>query len=238
MKFKLKHLMEFFFPNHCPICDRALLPGEEICKPCEKIPRIVRPPVCEKCGKHIEEEGRSFCFDCARTPRAYERGLSLYEYASIHDSVFAFKYSGRPEYGRYYGRKMAEAYASFIREVNPDAIIPIPLHKDRLRARGYNQAAILAEEISKAAKVPFIGNRLIRPNRTSNQKKLGRGQRQNNMKKAFHIAENDVKLRTVIVVDDIYTTGSTIGAAAAVLRSVGVERIYFLTLATGRGYSE
>ena len=56
------------------------------------------------------------------------------------------------------------------------------------------------------------------------------------MKKAFHIAKNDVKLRTVIIVDDIYTTGNTIGAAAAVLRSVGVERIYFITLATGRGY--
>ena len=231
-----ERILEFFFPNHCPICDRALLPGERICKACAKIPRKVKPPFCEKCGKHVKEAGNSFCFDCRRIPRTFDRGYSLYEYASVHDSVFAYKTLGRPEYGRYYGRKMAEAYASFIRQTNAEAIIPIPLHKDRLRTRGYNQAAILAKEISDYTKVPLLENFLIRPNRTSNQKKLGRGQRQNNMKKAFHIAKNDVKLRTVIIVDDIYTTGSTIGAAAAVLRSVGVEHIYFLTLATGRGY--
>ena len=131
---------------------------------------------------------------------------------------------------------MAEAYAGIIKQLGVEAIIPIPLHKDRLKARGFNQATILAVEISKVTKVPLLENLLIRPNRTSSQKKLGRGQRQNNMKKAFHIAKNDVKLRTVIIVDDIYTTGNTIGAAAAVLRSVGVERIYFITLATGRGY--
>ena len=231
-----ERVWEFFFPNHCPICDRALPPGKQICKECRHIPRKVRPPFCEKCGKHVKDEGSSLCFDCRRTPREFDRGFSLYEYASVHDSVFAYKTLGRPEYGRYYGRKMAEAYAGIIKQLGVEAIIPIPLHKDRLKARGFNQATILAVEISKVTKVPLLENLLIRPNRTSSQKKLGRGQRQNNMKKAFHIAKNDVKLRTVIIVDDIYTTGNTIGAAAAVLRSVGVERIYFITLATGRGY--
>ena len=76
---------------------------------------------------------------------------------------------------------------------------------------------------------------LIRPKRTKNQKSLGRKDRQNNMKKAFQLHGNDVKLETVILVDDIYTTGNTIGAAAAVLKSVGVEHVYFISLATGRG---
>ena len=231
-----ERVWEFFFPNHCPICDKAQPPGRRICKECEKIPRKVKPPFCEKCGKHLTDEGSVFCYDCRRIPRTFDRGFSLYEYSSVHDSVFAYKTLGRPEYGRYYGRKMAEAYKDIISQLHADAIIPIPLHKDRLKSRGYNQATILAKEISKVTCVPLIENRLIRPNRTNNQKKLGRGQRQNNVKKAFHIAKNDVKLRTVIVVDDIYTTGSTIGAAAAVLRSVGVEHIYFITLATGRGY--
>ena len=182
----------FFFPVHCPICDRAQPEGQRICPECAGIPRIVKPPRCLKCSKHINTPGEIYCYDCLRNPGEYDRGFSLFEYQSIHDSISAFKNLGRPEYGEYYGRILGEHYREEIRKIKPDALLPIPL--------------------------------------------LGRLERRNNMKKAFHIAENDVKLKTVILVDDIYTTGSTIGAAAAVLKTVGVETIYFITLATGRGY--
>lgn len=227
-------LTELIFPNHCPICDAALFPGEKICAPCSKIPRIVAYPRCEKCGKAVKE-GEIYCFDCLRNPRAFDRGFSLYEYKSVHDSVAAFKNLGRPEYGVYYGEMMARFFFEELIKMEADALIPIPLHPRKEKRRGYNQALILAEEISKMTKIPVLTNYLIRPKQTQNQKSLGRKDRQNNMKKAFQLHGNDVKLDTVILVDDIYTTGNTIGAAAAVLKSVGVERVYFVTLATGRG---
>ena len=225
-----------FFPVHCPICDRAQPEGQRICPECVGIPRIVQPPRCLKCSKHINIPGEIYCYDCLRNPGEYDRGFSLFEYQSIHDSISAFKNLGRPEYGEYYGRILGEHYREEIRKIKPDALLPIPLHEKKYRIRGYNQAEILAREIGKVTGVPVVNDFLLRPNVTKVQKELGRLERRNNMKKAFHIAENDVKLKTVILVDDIYTTGSTIGAAAAVLKTVGVETIYYITLATGRGY--
>ena len=227
---------EFFFPLHCPICDAVQPPGRRICPRCREVPRIVPPPHCAKCGKHLTEPGDIFCFDCLRNPKEFTRGFALYEYASVHDSISAFKNLGRPEYGEYYGKVLAEAYREKLLSLRADALIPIPLHRDKLRKRGYNQAEILAREIEKITSVPLRTDVLLRPDKSRVQKDLSRAERRNNMKKAFHIPENDVKLETVILVDDVYTTGSTIGAAAAVLKTVGVENVYFITLATGRGY--
>lgn len=231
----MNFINELFFPRHCPICDRALGRDEEICPECSEIPRLVPPPHCRKCGKHVSEPGEIFCYDCLRTPRAFDGGFSLYEYASVHDSVSQFKNLGRPDYGEYYGRQMGRILGARLTALSPDALIPIPLSEKRLRERGYNQSAILADGIFEITKIPVKEDFLFRAHPTKVQKKLSRAERQNNMKKAFHIPKNDVKLETVILVDDIYTTGSTVGAAAAALKSVGISRVYFVTLATGRG---
>ncbi|MBR4581299.1 MAG: ComF family protein [Lachnospiraceae bacterium] len=231
-----KEAGQIFFPVHCPICDRAQPRGQRICPECKDIPRIVPNPKCIKCSKHISKPGEIYCYDCLRNPREFDRGFSLFEYASVHDSISTFKNLGRPEYGIYYGQVLGGYFKEELEKLHADALIPIPLHREKYRLRGYNQAEILADEIGKIISVPVYTSVLLRPNKTKVQKNLGRSERRNNMKKAFHIAENDVKLKTVILVDDIYTTGSTIGAAAAVLKTVGAERIFFVTLATGRGY--
>ena len=231
-----KNITEFFFPRHCPICDRVLGRDEEICDDCKTIPRPVPPPHCKKCGKHVSEPGSDYCYDCLRTPRAFDRGFSLYEYVSIHDSISLFKNLGRPDYGEYYGKMMGRTFYGELTSLEADALIPIPLSEKRFRERGYNQSAILANEISQITKIPVYEDFLLRARPTKVQKHLSRSERQNNMKKAFHIPQNDVKLKTVILVDDIYTTGSTVGAAAAALKGVGINRVYFITLATGRGY--
>lgn len=110
---------------------------------------------------------------------------------------------------------MAEELGSFIRKVEPDGLIPIPLHWKRLRSRGYNQAQILAEEIGRLLQIPVYSKLLKRGRNTVPMKKLNGAERQNNLKRAFNVAGNDVKLKRVIIVDDIYTTGTTIEEAAA-----------------------
>lgn len=128
---------------------------------------------------------------------------------------------------------MAEVFADYVRGLSPDALVPVPLHEKRLAARGYNQAALLAEEIGKALHIPVYDKLVVRGKNTVPQKTLNRAERQNNLKRAFKIVANDVKLKTIILIDDIYTTGSTLDALAETLTEAGAEKIYFLTLSAG-----
>ena len=130
---------------------------------------------------------------------------------------------------------MAEYLGNFIRSIHPDALIPVPLHRKRKAVRGYNQAELLARVLGKHLEVPVYAGFLLREKNTSPLKYENPQERQNNLKKAFIIARNDVKLEKVILVDDIYTTGSTIDEATRTLRTAGVREVYFVTLAVGAG---
>ena len=117
-----------------------------------------------------------------------------------------------------------------------DALVPVPLHPARKRKRGYNQAELLALEIGKQLGLRVENNWLIRTKNTVPQKLLNGQERQNNLKKAFNIGRNDVKLYDrIILVDDIYTTGTTLDEIAALLKSHGVSEVYCVTLACGAG---
>lgn len=101
--------------------------------------------------------------------------------------------------------------------------------------RGYNQAALLAAELGKQLDIPVLTGFVERTRNTRPQKELEGAKRQNNLKKAFKIVQNDVKLNTIVIIDDIYTTGSTIDAVAQACREAGVKHVYFAALAIGRG---
>ena len=133
----------------------------------------------------------------------------------------------------FYSQEVVERLGEQLRLWNPDAIIGVPLHKARERKRGYNQAEILASQISDKMGIPFEKKMVLRQKNTLPQKGLDALQRQNNLKKAFIIRENDVKLDTVLIIDDIYTTGSTVDEIAKTLQLSGVRRVYFLALAGG-----
>ncbi len=131
---------------------------------------------------------------------------------------------------------MAEQYEDLLRSWNPDALVPIPLHKTRKRKRGFNQAQLLAEKLGKRLEIPVEKRILERTKKTGPQKELNDVQRRANLKNAFQVRQNDVRLKRIVLVDDIYTTGSTIDAAAAVLLEHGAEKVYFLTICIGRGF--
>ena len=219
------------------MCDEPVRVSERlICEECKGAFVRVKPPRCIKCGKHVDAGSNNmFCFDCARMPRCFERGIALYEYASVHDSIHMFKNMGRPEYADYYAEEMEEVLGDKIRAMEADAIIPIPLHPSKLKKRGYNQAALLARRLGELCKIPVREDVLFRVQKTTVQKHLSHTERQNNMKKAFHISENDVKLYNIILIDDVYTTGNTIGAASELLLRAGVKKVFFVTLAIGNG---
>lgn len=255
-------IKQLLFPLRCPVCDRpvphvytghiaplglnalfelnalfglnALFErmGRGICPDCESGLKRIQSPFCLKCGKPLLSE-EELCSDCKSLEHRFIQGRSLFAYGDMAGCIYRFKYRGRQEYAAWLGKAMAEAFADYVRWISPDALIPVPLHEKRLAARGYNQAALLAEEIGKALHIPVYDKLVVREKNTMPQKTLNRVERQNNLKKAFKIVANDVKLKTIILIDDIYTTGCTLDALAETLTEAGAEKIYFLTLSAG-----
>ena len=236
MNLKIKeHILQLLFPRRCPVCDEIVRPyGEKICADCVKKLKLLTPPWCLKCGKRLYDEGE-LCGDCRRKQHSFVRGRALYEYGSVSASIYRMKYGKRQEYAEYFGEEIACYLGDFIRQVKPDGLIPIPLHRKRENRRGYNQAGVLAKTIGRSLNIPVYDKLLFRVKNTTPLKKQNPQERQNNLKKAFIIRQNDVKLDTIILVDDIYTTGSTVDEAANVLKKHGVKDIYVITLACGAG---
>ena len=228
--------IQLLFPLRCPVCDEIVTPfGEKICFDCMKKLKVITPPRCLKCGKKLEDEEQEYCHDCSAGRHEFLRGRALYEYGSIASAIYRFKYANRREYADFFGEEIARYLGEEMHRMHPDGLIPIPLHPARQRRRGYNQAQLLAKSISRYTGIPVYDKILVRVKNTVPLKKLNPRQRQNNLKKAFHIRGNDVKLKTIILVDDIYTTGSTMDAAARVFLEAGAEKIYFITLSCGSG---
>lgn len=229
-------IRNIFFPAKCPVCDKPVAPyGEMICRKCEGIFKYIEEPYCKKCGKTLKDNCIEYCYDCVNKKHYFDCGLSLYDYSTVQEALFRFKYNERPEYAEYFGKEMARRYRDEICRFDAEVMIPVPLHKKKERKRGYNQSECIARVIGNELNIPVDTSLIRRITDTLPQKSLDDIERQNNLKKAFIIAQNDVKLSKVIIVDDVYTTGSTMDAIARLLRSIGVKEIYFLTLASGSG---
>lgn len=223
------------FPLRCPVCDGIVGAwGEKICLGCMGKLKLITPPWCMKCGKKLLAEGE-YCADCRGREHLFDRGRALYEYDSASVSIYRFKYAGRREYAGFFGEQIVEYLGGFIADVRPDALVPVPLHRKRLAARGYNQAQLLANEVGRRMNVPVCAGLVSRVKNTAPLKGQNPKERQNNLKKAFNIAQNDVKLEKVIIMDDIYTTGSTMDEMARVLKEAGVKEVYCVSLAGGAG---
>ncbi len=194
----------------------------------------IEEPFCMKCGKALESRDAEYCMDCRKKGHAYDRGRALFRYDDrLRDSIAAFKYGGRREYKDFYAREMAGAFAVQVARWKPEVLVPIPLHPRRKRKRGYNQAELLAKALGERWGLPVNSNILIRRENTRPQKQLDRRQRAENMKTAFKICENGVKFKTILLIDDIYTTGSTMDAAAKALKEKGAKKVYFLCIGIG-----
>lgn len=153
-------------------------------------------------------------------------------------SVCRFKDGGRREYAQFYAKEAVRLYGKWIRKKGIEVIIPIPVHRRKKKKRGYNQAEVFAGQLGKMCGIPVDAETLVRVVDTLPQKMLNDKQRKNNLKKALKIEADSVQWRKVLVVDDIYTTGSTVDAAAEALKMSGVEEIYVLSITIGNGYQE
>ena len=224
------------YPGICPVCNEIMPPGSDgTCPACRNRLSYVEEPYCMKCGKPVDED-EEYCHDCESIRHFYDEGraaLIYDEYAS--KSIYRFKYNGKREFAPFYAKVIYDRLGRKIRSWNADAIVPVPIHRSKLKKRGYNQAYLIAKELSKRVGIPVNDALVVRTSATGAQKELGAAARQNNLKKAFKVAQNVVELDTVIVVDDIYTTGATVDAMARCLKDAGVGKVYYVSLCIGRG---
>ena len=190
--------------------------------------------MCLRCGKGVKE-GEEYCYDCGRRNHDFDQGRALFSYEFIRLSLYRFKYAGRKEYARFYAKNIAREFEEQKQIWKPQALLPVPIHSKRRKKRGYNQAEEIAIELGKLWNLPVITNLVYRTKNTRPMKEIVGTDRQNNLKKAFKLGTNDVKLNTIIIIDDIYTTGSTIDAVARECRKAGIEKIYFITVSVGNG---
>lgn len=227
-------ILTLLFPPRCPVCDNVVrIKDGRVCRECRDKWQTVGKVFCMKCGRPLAEAGREYCEDCQKRDHVFIQGRAVYRYKDIAASVYRFKYGGRQEYAAFFGAKMAEEFKEFVEYVKPDGLVPVPVSSKRLKRRGYNQAELLAKVCGEKLGVPVYTHMAVRVKDTLPQKTLNAYQRQNNLKRAFKIKENDVKLSTIIIIDDIYTTGSTIDALATAFMEQGVEKIYYAVLAIG-----
>ncbi|MGN0327477.1 MAG: ComF family protein [Lachnospira sp.] len=234
-------MADVFFPPACPICgkSRPFVDGVrvDICPECMGKISYIQEPRCLKCGKSIENDEREYCRDCENKKHIFTRCVSVYEYSEgIKKSVYNFKYHNKREYAAVYGREMSRKCGIFIKMWNPDVIMPVPVHISRLKRRGFNQAELIALELGRNVNVAVDTQSLIRIKRTKPMKELDNQDRIKNLENAFQVSENVVRYRKVLLVDDIYTTGTTLDMCAKSLINSGIKEVYGITLCVGKGF--
>ncbi len=225
--------LDILYPRHCPVCHEITVPwGKKICDICKRKLKPIQGPRCFCCSKPLESEEQEYCKDCKRI-RQFQQGLGIFAYSTLlQNSLFQLKYGKRQEYGTFYGEFAAYYSRETIEKWGIHVIIPIPLHPRRLEKRGYNQAGVIAEALGKKLGISVNQKILKRQKNTKPQKELNHQERQKNMKNAFVVGKK-LSGENILLVDDIYTTGSTIEEAAKELKKAGAAKIFFLTIAIG-----
>jgi ComF family protein len=233
----LNGLLDVLFPPRCVVCGEIMEQGEgQIHKECRKKLFPAAEPVCMHCGRPVASQRMEYCYDCGRKKEFFFRqGRSLYLYkGDIKKSMYRFKYSNKREYGRFFADEAVEMWGSWLERIRPDVIVPVPMYRKKEKRRGYNQAAVFARQLSQKTGIP-VAKAVSRIRDTRPQKELNDTERKNNLKNAFQNGKIIVKYNKILLVDDIYTTGSTADAVSEVLLAAGAEEIYFLCICIGKG---
>lgn len=226
-------LLDVLFPRICCGCDERILEkGRIICKNCEQAMRPLQLPVCPRCGEEDSPAASGGkCPSCPRGTIYFDaaRAATLYQGPAVA-VLERFKYRTRAEYAQVIIPFLLDAITRYYRHIAVDALVPVPLHKTRRRERGYNQAELLTQGLGSVLGIPTTPSILRRIRHTPSQTRLDRRARAENVKGAFAVTEPTVMGgKTILLIDDVYTTGATLNECARVLREAGAHAVYALT---------
>ena len=239
--------IDLIYPPRCSICERYLWNnrannGQQallFCKPCFDGFSEITSPLCLTCGMPFgsEVEEDHLCEECLRKRPFYDAARAPYLYeGSIMEAIHQFKYAGRSHLAKSLGSLMTSFAREWMDKANSTLMMPVPLHPVRLRERGFNQSLVLARYAAPllGAELDFLSLRRIRYTRPQTGLKIS--ERKKNVHRAFEVVDKmAVKGRTILLVDDVTTTGNTLNECARILKRAGSKEVFCLTLARTSG---
>lgn len=226
---KFQLLLEAILPAQCLLCH---LPSNQklICQYCNGSLSIPRP-CCLHCGLSLPKT-QDFCGDCLKQKHQFTQLHAVANYQTPYPTLIKkFKYSKQLIFGELLANLLLESIQS---NISPsqlskvDYLLPVPLHTKKLYQRGFNQAQLLADKLTKKLHIPILTNTVSRAKETAAQENLSLTERKKNLNQAFVVSnnkKNNIKGRHIIIIDDVVTTGSTVNSLAKALLHAGAQRI-------------
>jgi competence protein ComFC len=233
-------LLELVYPSgiYCISCGKPLWEEEPyaICETCMTSITWANGRTCAKCGKILQDWYEpDLCMDCLKIQRLFTKGYSCLLYGDLEKNlIHGLKYQGKS----YLSKKIAVIMYDRIQleQLPMHLIVPVPMHVKKEKSRGYNQAALIAAALAESMEMPFIKAALIRIRDTDPMNQLRPGERRRNLSRAFAVNDKEKEVingSRVLLIDDVFTTGSTADACTAALLSAGALEVRVLTFAAG-----
>jgi competence protein ComFC len=232
-------LVDFVYPSLplCTLCGQPFYQRSTVqtCEKCMERLNFVSRTACAICGRPLLADSLKRCHDCTQVVRLFDCGRGVGVYAGqLKEYILDLKYRGRWDLAEPFGELMGEFLKAHCELLPVDVIVPVPLHMQRLAERGYNQAELLVKHVGRMMKVPVSCGNLVRTRATLPQKGLKLQERIENMSGAFGtLMPGDIQDKSVLLVDDIFTTGITANECTKALLLAGARQVKVLVLAIG-----
>lgn len=241
--------LEFLFPSniYCICCGNLVdkSRGYSLCDQCMDALHWANGRTCAKCGKVLAEtekrklldevrEGQELCDQCKKNSFYFEQGFTCMQYGLMEkEIVHKFKFNGFGYMGEKLGKIMLDRI--LLEDLQVDMVMSVPMHPKNQLKRGYNQSELMAKVVAKGLGVVYNNRVLIRKQYKAPMNKLDAEQRYANVKGSYGIGPEIPKLQgeCILLIDDIYTTGSTVDECSRILMEAGAGKVYVLTLASG-----
>lgn len=237
MRLLWRAVLDTLFPPLCHHCKSPVSVDADLhlCRDCNEKITVLASPLCPRCGTPFATEGGidHLCGTCATVPPhfAAARGAVLFT-SPVRELIHRFKYEKKVHLRRPLGLLTARHLEEFAATSAAELLLPVPLHRRRLRERGFNQALLLGDFLARSWHIPLSRNNLRRTRWTEPQISLSAAERAANVRGAFSVhTPAEVKGKRILLVDDVYTTGSTVSECARTLLREGAAAVYVVTAA-------
>lgn len=216
-------LLDIFFPNRCPFCNEIIKWDKSVCNDCGNKLIDANEKICHKCGNVNCECSENYHFDSVYASLFFDD-------ENVSSAIYDFKHTGMSNIATY----TAEQLMKYNLELNADMVTGVPMGKYKQQMRGHNQADILAKCVGEYLNIPFKDNLLYKLDTKEEQHLLSAEQRKEHVKELFHGSDTNLDNKTIILCDDVMTTGATLNTCSEILKDMGADKVIICVCAVTR----